>query len=142
MKIGIRGVLATLCAVGIAASFGAGAARAQSEGDVEQGKKLFMKYCATCHGPSATGDGIAASTFKEKPANLTLLSKENGGKFPTMKVITIVKGDAPIAAHGSREMPVWGDILGRPLEDGMYKKDDAELKILSIANYLQTIQQQ
>jgi mono/diheme cytochrome c family protein len=141
MRSGIRGLLATVALYGVA-SFADGTVLAQSppSGDVEQGKALFMKYCATCHGPSGTGDGVAAATFKNKPADLTMLSKDNGGEFPTMKVINIVKGDAPIAAHGGREMPVWGEIIGRPLETGMYKQDEVDLKILSIANYLKTIQ--
>jgi len=142
MRSSIRVVLATLAAYGVAAAFGASMALAEATGDVAQGKQLFMKYCATCHGPSATGDGVAASTFKNKPANLTLLAKNAGGKFPTMMVVNIVKGDAPVAAHGQREMPVWGEIIGRPLDTGMYKQDDVDLKILSIANYLKSIQQQ
>src|SRR5262249_1570108 len=116
-------------------------AETQAQADVAQGKQLYMKYCATCHGPSATGDGVAASTFKNKPVNLTLLSKQNGGQFPTMKVLSIVKGDSPIADHGSREMPVWGEIIGRPLDSGMYKQDEVDMKILSIADYLKSIQQ-
>lgn len=142
MRSSIRVVLATLAAYGVAAAFGASMALAEATGDVAQGKQLFMKYCATCHGPGATGDGVAASTFKNKPANLTLLAKNAGGKFPTMMVVNIVKGDAPIAAHGQREMPVWGEIIGRPLDTGMYKQDDVDLKILSITTYLKSIQQQ
>jgi mono/diheme cytochrome c family protein len=142
MRSGIRGVLGTAAVFGLVAAVGVGSARADDNGDVAAGKQLYMKNCATCHGPSATGDGIAASTFKNKPADLTLLAKENGGKFPTMKVLNIVKGDAPIAAHGSREMPVWGEIIGRPLDTGMYKQDDVDLKILSIIHYLQSIQKQ
>jgi hypothetical protein len=36
---------------------------------------------------------------------------------------------------------VWGEIIGRPLDSGMYKTDDVELKILSISDYLKSIQQ-
>ncbi|HZR83341.1 MAG TPA: c-type cytochrome [Candidatus Binatia bacterium] len=140
MRSGIRGVLATCAAMGLVGSLGIGAARAENQGDVEQGKKLYMKYCATCHGPSGTGDGVAASTFKTKPVDLTMLAKQSNGTFPTMKVLSIVKGDSPVAAHGSREMPVWGEILGRPLDTGMYKQDDVDLKILSIVSYLKSIQ--
>lgn len=107
---------------------------------VAVGREQYMKLCATCHGPSGTGDGIAASTFKRHPTDLTTLAQRNGGKFPTATVIDIVKGDTPISAHGKREMPVWGEILGRPLDTSMYQQDAADLKILSIAAYLQTIQ--
>lgn len=107
---------------------------------VQVGRDQYMKLCATCHGPSATGDGIAARTFKVHPTDLTTLARRNGGKFPTATVIDIVKGNVPIAAHGKREMPVWGEILGQPLDTGMYQQDATDLKILAIAAYLQTIQ--
>jgi len=107
---------------------------------LQVGREQYMKYCATCHGPTGTGDGMASSTFNKHPVDLTLLSRQNGGRFPTTKVLSIVKGDSPIAAHGSREMPVWGEILGHPLDDSMYEQDSSNLKILSIAAYLESIQ--
>lgn len=107
---------------------------------LQAGRDQYMKYCATCHGPTGTGDGMASSTFNKHPVDLTLLSRQNGGTFPMTKVLSIVKGDTPISAHGTREMPVWGEILGHPLDDSMYQQDAANLKILSIASYLESIQ--
>ncbi len=107
---------------------------------LQVGRDRYMQYCATCHGPTGTGDGVASSTFNKHPVDLTLLSRQNGGRFPTTKVLSIVKGDTPIAAHGKREMPVWGEILGHPLDDSMYQKDASDLKILSITAYLESIQ--
>lgn len=104
------------------------------------GQQKYMKYCATCHGPSATGDGVAARLFTKKPPDLTLLAKNNGGKFPMNELLGIVKGDAPIAAHGNREMPVWGEILGRPLDTSMTGQAAADAEILLIGNYLESIQ--
>lgn len=139
MRSGLRGTVIGLLA--IAASCAGGAAAAADDPQVTVGKNLYMKYCATCHGPSGNGvDGMASRLFTNQPANLTLLSKENGGKFPMNELMNIVKGDQPIAAHGSREMPVWGEILGRPLSDGMYGQDEADLKIINIGKYLETIQ--
>lgn len=139
MRSGIRAVLVGLAGLGVISL--ATSAIAGKDDAIKLGKERYMKYCATCHGPSATGDGIAAPTFVKKPTNLTLLAKESGGKFPTMKVLSIVKGETPIAAHGTREMPVWTEILGQPLEGDMYKQEDTELKILPIAQYLESIQQ-
>lgn len=140
MRSGFRGTVIGLC--GLAAlGTSAAAAFAADDMQVKVGKEQYMKYCATCHGPSGTGtDGAASRLFTKPPANLTLLSKENGGKFPMMEVIGIVKGDQPIAAHGSREMPVWGQVLGKPLEDGMYGQDSADAQIMNIGKYLETIQ--
>lgn len=139
MRSGFRGTIIGLLA--IAASCVAGNAAAADDMQVKVGKDLYMKYCATCHGPSGNGtDGMASRLFTNQPANLTLLSKENGGKFPMNELMNIVKGDQPIAAHGSREMPVWGEILGRPLSDGMYGQDEADAKIINIGKFLETIQ--
>ena len=137
-----RGFAGMIGLVALAASLAAPAARADDSMEVETGKKQYMKYCATCHGPSGTGtDGVASRLYTKPPTNLTTLSKENGGKFPMMEVIGIVKGDQPIAAHGTREMPVWGQALGGdPTQEGMYAKDAADAQIMTIGKYLETIQ--
>ena len=57
------------------------------------GKEMYSAYCASCHGTNATGNGPAASSLKVAPANLTLLAKKNGGKFPDAKVQQAIKGD-------------------------------------------------
>jgi mono/diheme cytochrome c family protein len=144
MRSGIRAGLVGLVA-GSALLAGQGGVMAQEESSdalqLKLGKDMFMRYCATCHGPSGKGDGIAARLFQKKPIDLTTLAKNNGGKFPTMEVLNIVKGDAPVAAHGNREMPVWGTIIGAdPTHQGMYAQDAANAQILTIANYLKSIQ--
>ena len=140
MRSGFRGIVIGLlaCAASVAVS---GIARADDM-QLAVGKKQYMQYCATCHGPSGNGtDGAASRLFTKPPTNLTLLAKNNGGKFPMMEVIGIVRGDQPIAAHGSREMPVWGQILGAdPTDEGMYAKDEAGAQILIIGKYLESIQ--
>ena len=135
-----RGMLIGLCTIA-ATSIAAAGALAADDPQLKVGKDLYMKHCATCHGPSGTGqDGVASRLFTKPPTNLTTLAKENGGKFPMMEVINVVKGDQPIAAHGTREMPVWGQILGRPLEEGMYGQDSADAQLLNIGKYLESIQ--
>jgi len=73
----------------------------------------FRRYCAQCHGMDATGDGPVASALKKKPANLTLLSANNGGVFPEEEVRDFINGTKTSAAHGSREMPIWGDAFAK-----------------------------
>ncbi|MBV8357584.1 MAG: hypothetical protein JO189_06555, partial [Deltaproteobacteria bacterium] len=52
----------------------------------------FRRYCAQCHGMDGTGDGPVAPALKKKPANLTLLSKNNGGVFPEKEVRDFIDG--------------------------------------------------
>ena len=74
---------------------------------------MFRQYCSPCHGMDATGDGPVADTLKKKPANLTLLSKNNGGKFPYDHVYNMIDGQEVVASHGTREMPIWGLVFAR-----------------------------
>src|SRR5450631_1653131 len=78
---------------------------------VDSGSEMFTAYCAVCHGPNGKGNGPAAPALKKQPANLTQLSKENGGKFPSLKVAEFIEGREIVASHGSRDMPIWGKIF-------------------------------
>jgi mono/diheme cytochrome c family protein len=74
------------------------------------GKEMFNAYCASCHGLNGKGNGPAAAATKTQPTDLTLLAQKNGGKFPSMDVISSIQ-DGVQTAHGSKEMPVWGPLL-------------------------------
>ena len=100
---------------------------------------MFKAYCAACHGPNAKGNGPAAAALKKAPSDLTLLAKNNGGKFPYVRVKDIIDGRKPIAAHGETDMPVWGQIF---TEEKANTQGDARVraKIQLITSYLATIQ--
>lgn len=76
------------------------------------GKEMFTAYCAVCHGADAKGGGPAATALKVPPTDLTLLSKNNGGKYPALKVTAIIHGESSLPAHGSKDMPVWERYFG------------------------------
>src|SRR2546423_12842641 len=75
------------------------------------GSEMFKTYCAVCHGPDGKGSGPAASALKVPPADLTTLAEKSGGKYPTMKVISVIRGEDTLPAHGSKEMPIWGKLF-------------------------------
>jgi mono/diheme cytochrome c family protein len=103
-----------------------------------KGPDLFRAHCAACHGASGTGNGPAASALKTKPADLTILAKNNGGKFPTARVQKYILGDdASTTSHGSREMPIWGPIFHQIEED----QDLGNVRLQNLIKYLETIQQ-
>jgi mono/diheme cytochrome c family protein len=77
------------------------------------GKSLFREYCAVCHGINAKGGGPAASALKQAPGDLTQISRKNGGKFPEDRILRMLKGEEPVAAHGSQDMPIWGAVFGK-----------------------------
>ena len=79
------------------------------------GPDLFRFYCASCHGETGAGNGPVAAGLKNPPTNLTLLARSNGGVFPRDQVWAVIAAGEPVKmapAHGSREMPVWGDLSG------------------------------
>jgi mono/diheme cytochrome c family protein len=75
------------------------------------GQEMFTAYCAACHGRDGKGNGPAAGALKVPPADLTVLARKNGGKYPAMKVSSIVRGEDVVASHGSRDMPTWGPLF-------------------------------
>jgi mono/diheme cytochrome c family protein len=75
------------------------------------GEEMYVSYCASCHGKEAKGNGPAAEALKVPPTDLTMLAKKNGGKYPALKVSSIIRGEDVVAAHGSRDMPIWGKLF-------------------------------
>jgi len=75
------------------------------------GKEMYKAYCAVCHGIDGKGGGPAASALKVPPTDLTLLGKNNGGKYPALKVSSSIRNESDLPAHGSKEMPVWGTLF-------------------------------
>jgi mono/diheme cytochrome c family protein len=102
-----------------------------------KGPDLYRANCAACHGAEGKGNGPVASALKTKPADLTVLAKNNGGKFPEARARKFISGDEVLASHGSREMPVWGPIFHQVEED----KDFGDVRIQNLIKYLETMQQ-
>lgn len=101
-----------------------------------EGADLYREYCASCHGKSGKGDGPVAPTLKATVPDLTVIAKNNGGKFPTARVRRIIEGEGMIASHGTREMPVWGPIFSQVEAD----VDREPVRIANLLKYLESIQ--
>jgi mono/diheme cytochrome c family protein len=101
------------------------------------GKEMFMSYCASCHGKNAKGDGPAATSLKTLPADLTTLAKRNGGKYPSDKVTSILRGQTNLVPHGDQEMPVWGPVFWR-MSGG--HEEQVQQRIANLNRYLESLQ--
>jgi mono/diheme cytochrome c family protein len=101
------------------------------------GKDMFAEYCAVCHGNSGRGDGPAATAFKKRAADLTQLARKNDGVFPELHVINFIAGEDAAGAHGTRDMPVWGDLF-RSLDPG--NRDVAQLRLNNLMDYVKGLQ--
>jgi mono/diheme cytochrome c family protein len=101
------------------------------------GHEMFMSYCAPCHGKEAKGNGPAASALKIRPADLTALAQKNGGKYPAMKVTAVLSGRVDLAAHGNKEMPVWGTVFWR-MSGG--HEAEVQQRVANLNHYIESLQ--
>jgi mono/diheme cytochrome c family protein len=101
------------------------------------GPEMFNTYCAVCHGKDGKGAGPAAEALKAPPTDLTSLAAKNGGKYPAMKVSSVIRGEDVLAAHGSRDMPVWGKLFWT-ISGG----NDAEVlqRVANLNKYIESLQ--
>lgn len=74
------------------------------------GERLYLTYCAGCHGETGEGDGLHSFTLNPPPANHadSSLMSTLSDKY-LLEVIR--KGGA--SAGKSPEMPRWGDVLNK-----------------------------
>jgi mono/diheme cytochrome c family protein len=99
------------------------------------GHQMYSSYCAPCHGVDGRGQGQIASALKTRPTDLTLLSKNNRGRFPDTHIVTVLEFGIGNPAHRIAEMPAWGPILGK-----MNEPQDRLLRIRNLSSYLDSIQ--
>ena len=109
------------------------------------GAEEFTDRCAICHGETGDGSGVVGELFAQKPKNLRILARENGGTFPLDTVIRAIDGRETISAHGTSEMPIWGEyLMVDTLEDrGINPKDARSIvngRILTLTHYIQMLQ--
>ena len=101
------------------------------------GKQMYVNYCAPCHGVDGRGNGPAATALKNLPSDLTVLSRNNNGKFPDAHIVAVLQNGTAISAHGSAGMPVWGPILGKMNQTN---SQDRMLRISNLSRFLESMQ--
>lgn len=101
------------------------------------GKEMYTTYCAVCHGTDGKGGGPAASALKVPPADLTTLSKSNGGKYPALKVTSAIRGESDHPAHGTKEMPVWGSLFWS-MSHG--HEGEVQQRVANLTQYIESLQ--
>jgi hypothetical protein len=105
------------------------------------GQVLYLRHCASCHGESGHGDGPVAASLQDKPSDLTTIAARAGGRFDHSEVMRSIDGRRVVAAHGTREMPVWGAVFTEELSGQPYASYTVLLHGRSVTDYLQSVQQ-
>jgi len=111
--------------------------------DETTGRDTYLRYCATCHGLEARGDGPMGPSLILLPKDLTQLQTENGDVFPTFSVVTKIDGSDPLTSHGS-PMPVYGDFfegkaIALKVESGQMVMTSQP--IVDLVRYLESVQE-
>lgn len=106
---------------------------------IARGRASYESFCMSCHGPEAKGNGPVATLLKVPPPDLTQISRKHNGSFPATMIYEQIDGREDIRAHGTREMPVWGNIWSE--KDGVpQSEDDTRRQISELVEYLRSIQ--
>jgi len=131
-----------LAALGLLMAYRGSAApiTADQEDAVDQGRLLYRIYCQNCHGESGRGDGPTAEMMKVKPADLTRISRRNGGEFPADRVARTIDGRELVRGHGNRRMPIWG-LSFQELDQDTNQENEVREKIRKLTQYLESIQE-
>jgi mono/diheme cytochrome c family protein len=101
-----------------------------------EGADSFNQYCAVCHGKDGRGGGPAADALKKRPADLTQIARRNNGKFNDLIVQNVINGNDVLVAHGSRDMPVWGELFKSVSGDASTRR----LRVYSLVKYIEEMQ--
>jgi mono/diheme cytochrome c family protein len=73
--------------------------------DLEQGRAIYERHCADCHGPEGRGDGRLAISLSPRPGNL--VSAQTSAKSDQELLKIIAKGRPRTAMGG------WDDRLSQ-----------------------------
>ena len=78
---------------------------------ISYGAKTYYRFCSVCHGEDAKGNGPFSENINVNPPDLTMLSHNNEFSFPWVQLYEVIDGKSDIKAHGSKEMPIWGELF-------------------------------
>jgi mono/diheme cytochrome c family protein len=94
------------------------------------GARLYVRYCASCHGLTGQGDGPVATSLSQRPTDLTQL------RSPVPEIMRQIDGRREIRAHGPAAMPVWGTVFEESLIDDPHTQRTALLQVEMLAHYV------
>ena len=102
------------------------------------GGQMYKDYCAACHGMEGRGDGPVAPFLKTPLPDLGKLAQRNGGKFPSTRVMSVLRFGTDSHAHGTADMPIWGSLFQTQHHSGGAAA--SELRIANLTDFISSLQ--
>jgi mono/diheme cytochrome c family protein len=109
--------------------------------DAALGKVTFQEHCASCHGPDGKGDGPLAADLDKTVPDLTLLVSKFDGVYPAEYVLGTIDGRQEFLAHGTRMMPIWGNIWRPGMQTSHAAEVEAQRLMNGLLHYMESIQE-
>jgi mono/diheme cytochrome c family protein len=136
-----RGMGALAFAVASAMLFAEGATAFEAVTlDDYSGEELFERFCASCHGTGARGNGPVASTLNVMVPDLTTIEYRYG-EFPATLIRDVIDGRGiDMRAHGTRTMPVWGYEFWVEEGGDVAAQSSVRQAIAKLVDYLRSVQ--
>ena len=106
--------------------------------DDDTGARLYLNHCAACHGADGEGSGPVAASMRVGVPNLRTLAQRNDGVFPADAVKAYIDGRDVKAAHGDRQMPIWGDVFRGP-DQGTAERT-VRRRIAALVDFIEMLQ--
>jgi hypothetical protein len=107
---------------------------------ISSGRRTFAELCTSCHGDD--GSPLPASDLPSglQPPDLRYIAARRGGHFDPAEVAEWIEGRSLRPAHGTRNMPVWGERLSQRFEP--YVEGDALIgvELDPVVVFLQSLQ--
>lgn len=100
------------------------------------GAEMYKNYCAACHGKEGKGDGPAVEFLKTPPPDLRMLTQRNHGQYPADHVATTLRLGTGSRAHGTSDMPLWGDLF-RTVDAN---QSAGELRVHNLTTFVESLQ--
>jgi mono/diheme cytochrome c family protein len=108
--------------------------------EMAEGRDLYLRRCASCHGVDGRGHGSVALSLRNAPPDLTRLAAV-AGSFPRDRIVAVVSGEIAMSAHGTREMPVWSLRFGSPSGATAAAALWSSQQLDRLTNYLEVLQE-
>lgn len=135
---------AAVLAAALAVAAVPAAAEDATASQVYFGKQIYRLFCVGCHGPEGKGDGAVAQALDMPRADLTQLSRRNGGVFPAEEVAAAIAGLSSIRGHRELAMEPWAEMFAEEfsgIAERAVASERVARRIAHLLAYLESIQE-